>query len=357
MADTHEWLQRILAGEATFQLRDMASKGLVPFPAEAMLQVLALLSADSEVQIRSQALATAKGLPREMVVGASGSPAAGETILRYLLLALEDDDEVLRLLAANPALPEELFLRLCHLPRPEVLEILALNQGRLRNSTEAMVALIGNVALPLKLKGYLIEERERQRRAAQAAAQAAAPVAVEEEKEEEPQVVFDEVLTKDFEKEEAHLHPVKREEAQQRRSASVYQLVRTLNAGEKLILAMKGNKEARYLLVRDTNKQVATKVLESPRIGDTEVEMYAKMTNVCNEVLRGIANTKEWMGKYSIMKALIFNPKTPIDISLPMVPRLMIKDLGFMAKNRNVPEVIRTTAARLARQRREQRTG
>jgi hypothetical protein len=344
--DIQQGFDLIVGGSAPPLLKEMASKGLMPFPPDRMLQVLAALSVDADQKIAGQALQSTVSLPRTLVLLAAGDRATESGVLGLLMRAFADETEMHRLLATNPSLPDDLFMLLCRSASPEVLEALARNQERLRRSYEAIAALLMNPVLPARLRGGLMEERDRHRGAMREPSSGG-----ESEERIEAEVHFDEVLTHDFEREDATLHPQRKREVQEKRTASVFQMIKMMNAGQKLILAQKGNKEARYLLIRDSNKQVATKVLESPRLSDTEVEMFAKMTNVCAEVLRGIAGTKEWMAKYNIMRALVLNAKTPIDISLPMVGKLNTTDMGILAKNRNVPEILRTTSARIFRQR------
>ncbi len=353
MPDTTEWIKQIRDGTASPQLKEMASRGLVPFPPAELVLVLTLLAADPAQAIGEQARRTMAGLPRRVIWQTLDDSGADPAALTGLAEGFADDGEVLARLVSHQALPEDLFATLCESRHVEVLEALARNQERLRKNYAALMRLIANPALPTRLVGYLKEERERQR-----AAQKAPDEEVTFTREiEQPEVKFDEVLVKDFEEEDKVIPPHKRQQVVEHRHKSIFQIIRTLNTGEKLILALKGNKEARYLLVRDSNKQVATKVLESPRLGDSEVEMIAKMTNVCDEVLRAIAHEKMWMGKYNICKALALNPKTPVGISLTLVNKFSVRDLSLMARNRNIPEVIRQTAARLYRQRREQRSG
>jgi hypothetical protein len=95
-------------------------------------------------------------------------------------------------------------------------------------------------------------------------------------------------------------------------------------------------------------------VLENPRVGDSDIEAWAKSTNVPEDVLRGIANNKEWCRKYATVKALICNPKAPLGVTLDLLKRLTLKDLEQLAKNRNVPETLRSAARRLHMLKRDQ---
>jgi hypothetical protein len=351
MADLNEWLNRIETGEASPSLKAMASKGLVPFEPLAMVRALAILAGDASEEVSGQSRDTSTTLPRGLILAVAGDREAGPVAMRHLARTFPDDEEVLCLIAANPGAPDDTLEGLSTSSMTSVLEALARNQKRLRASYDLLMRLIQNPDLPTRLKGFLIEERDRQR--------AKEKVILEETTAEDlpTEIVFDKVVIEEFEEEVASLPPQKRDEVLDQRRKSIFQIIRTLNVPEKIVLALKGNREARYLLIRDSNKMVAGKVLESPRLSDTEIEMFAKMTNVSDDVLRGISLKKEWMGKYNIMKALVMNAKCPMGITLPLVGRLTVRDLGLLGKNRNVPETIRQTAAKLFRMRREMRSG
>jgi hypothetical protein len=115
---------------------------------------------------------------------------------------------------------------------------------------------------------------------------------------------------------------------------------------DRIKLAMKGTREQRAVLVRDSNKIVATAVLSSPKLTDTEVEAFAKMGNVSEEVLRIIGTNRSWLKNYGVALALTRNPKTPHGISMQLLSRLVERDMKLLASDRNVPEVIRLAARR-----------
>lgn len=137
------------------------------------------------------------------------------------------------------------------------------------------------------------------------------------------------------------------------RELTVFQLVQRMNVAEKVKFAFRADKEGRALLLKDTSKLVVMAVLNSPKITEQEIETVAKSRNVSEEVLRAIARKKEWMGNYLIKLGLASNPKTPIAIAMSLLSLLKTRDLGFLAKDRGVPEAIRTAAQRIARQRQE----
>jgi hypothetical protein len=121
-------------------------------------------------------------------------------------------------------------------------------------------------------------------------------------------------------------------------------LVSSLPVTERIKLAMKGTREHRALLIRDPNKLVSAAVLSSPKLNDSEVEAFARMANVSEEVLRIIGTNRSWIKKYTIVASLVRNPKTPPAVSMPMVARLNEKDMKTLTTDRNVPEVLRLAA-------------
>jgi hypothetical protein len=122
------------------------------------------------------------------------------------------------------------------------------------------------------------------------------------------------------------------------------QLLSSLSIVERMKLAMKGTRAQRAVLIRDSNKLVSSAVLSSPKLTESEVEAFAKMANVSEEVLRIIANNRAWTKKYSVLSALARNPKTPPAISMQMVPRLNDRDMKSLSIDRNVPEAVRLIA-------------
>jgi hypothetical protein len=132
---------------------------------------------------------------------------------------------------------------------------------------------------------------------------------------------------------------------------TLMQEVALMNVVQRLTLALKGGRTERLLLIRDPNKLVQRCVLQSPRLTETEVEAFASMTNLSIEVLRTISLTRTFMKNYSVVKNLVNNPKTPLDVSLHLFPRLNATDLMKLTTNKNVPETLRTSSVKLHRKR------
>ena len=112
-------------------------------------------------------------------------------------------------------------------------------------------------------------------------------------------------------------------------------------------LAMKGDREARSILVRDSNKVVCSAVVKNPRITEQEVENIAAMRTVADEVLRIIAMNRSWARAYPIIHNLARNPRTPIPTVMNILPRIRTKDLQSLSQNKNVSETVRRQSYRL----------
>ena len=125
------------------------------------------------------------------------------------------------------------------------------------------------------------------------------------------------------------------------------QRVMKLRTNQKIMLAIKGGKEERALLIRESNRLIQVNVIRNGRITEGEIAYIAQMRTVNEEVLRIISNSREWMKKYPITKALVMNPRTPLPVALTHFKRLYDADMKLLIKDRNVPEVLRREAKRL----------
>lgn len=154
---------------------------------------------------------------------------------------------------------------------------------------------------------------------------------------------------------QAIVHYLSDDERRETEKISAVQRLYRLNTADKVITALKGSREERALLVRDPNRIVASAVLGSPRLTDAEVEAFAGMRNISDQVLRQIGNHKEWTKRYGVVSSLVRNPRTPLGVSLGMVSRLNPRDLKGLSVDRNVPEVIRKQAQKFVRSTLEQK--
>jgi hypothetical protein len=127
---------------------------------------------------------------------------------------------------------------------------------------------------------------------------------------------------------------------------SKYQLAQTMGVGEKIKMALTGDKEWRSILIKDSNKLVNGAVVKNPRITEPEILTISKSVIQNDEILRVICHNKEWVKNYEIRKALVLNNKTPLPVALRFMGFLTEKDLATIAKSKNVSSVLANNARR-----------
>ena len=139
------------------------------------------------------------------------------------------------------------------------------------------------------------------------------------------------------------------------RRDSTLQKIAKLDIRGRIALAMRGNKEDRSILIRDSTKLVPLAVLDSPKVSDAEVEAFALQKNVLEAVLRAIPMKRKYAKNYNIMRNLVYNPRTPLDLSLGLMKGLLIHDLKNLSSNKEVSDTIRKVALRMFRQKKEKK--
>ena len=160
---------------------------------------------------------------------------------------------------------------------------------------------------------------------------------VYEESEEQRRAIFTKILG-EMQSEEEEI-PGER--------VSMLNRIMKMGVKDRVKLGMKGDREARNILIRDPNRLVSSAVVNNPRISEKEVEMIASMRSISEEILRQIASNRQWARSYTIMHSLAKNPRTPIANSISIMSRLQLRDLAALSKNRNVSDAVRRQALRL----------
>src|SRR5260370_20039321 len=128
------------------------------------------------------------------------------------------------------------------------------------------------------------------------------------------------------------------------------QKINRLDVKGRIQLAMKGNKEERSILIRDGTKVVALAVLDAPKISDGEVEKFALQKNVLEAVLRQIPLKRRFMKNYIVVRNLVSNPRTPLDLGLGLMKHLLTQDLKNISANKEVSETVRKLASKMYKQ-------
>ena len=127
---------------------------------------------------------------------------------------------------------------------------------------------------------------------------------------------------------------------------SLQSYLSTLTVPQKVELAAKGNKEVRLILSRDPSSLVARAVVNSPRVSEADVVAYSGSALTNEEILRFIAENREWSKSIRVKALLVANPRTPTAVAMRFLGHLPISDLNVVARNRNISSVLRREAKR-----------
>lgn len=127
---------------------------------------------------------------------------------------------------------------------------------------------------------------------------------------------------------------------------NIYKIVGSMSMGQKVKLALSGNKSAREVLIKDSNKMISVAVLKNPRITEDEIVRLTASKSTPEDLLRQVAKNKEWVKNYNVKLGIVSNPKTPLAISVKMLDNMYDKDLANIARSKNIPSVLASTARR-----------
>ena len=131
---------------------------------------------------------------------------------------------------------------------------------------------------------------------------------------------------------------------------SFLQTIQEMTVAERIKLALRGNREVRMLLIRDPNRMIRRFVLQNPRVGDEEIIAIAKNRSADDELLRLIADNRDWTKNYQVRLGLVTNPKTPLVLSMRHLASLNERDIRMLAKSKNVSQTVATAAKRIVTQ-------
>lgn len=343
-------VEQFRAGSVPRELRLMAAQGALPLKSEDLLDLYLLLVGDRDDAVRQAATDSLGKYPaadlKPLLKDRSTPPAVlgwavrsrPEAELReFALQNVSTPDEAIE--EAAPELPEALA------------ELVVINQVRLLRRTSLLEALERNPNLNRDQNRRLRELRESFRIGEVVAPPPPPP---EPPPAPEPEPAATEMADVEISEEEAMnlLDPAERA---QEGPVSVVKRIFKMSTAQKVITALKSGREERSILIRDPNRLVCGAVLGSPKLTDAEVEGFAAMKNVSDEVLRRIGKHREWTKKYNVVANLVKNPRTPIGISLGLVNRLNPRDIKLLAVDKNVSEAVRKAAQRFVKAAQPQR--
>jgi regulator of extracellular matrix RemA (YlzA/DUF370 family) len=394
ITSTNPIVQAIVGGTAPQAARMAAARGMLPLPQADLLEVLVVLSASDEAEISSAAAATLEAQAPESLLGVATAIETPPPVLNYLAARTSAGRAVHEAVALNASTPDQSIATLAGTTTEgSLLELISINQQRLIRAPAIIEAIIANPARTPEAERRARETRreffEKERGTQQIAEelrarglQAAAEFLESSEtlsnagetfSAEDAWLIASHIEVSDDDIDDSwlgleRLEELIVEESPEQRAANAERVVNEtkldnkelppervalirrimlMTVKDRVKLGMKGDREARAILIRDSNKVVASAVVHNPRITENEVEAVAAMRTVSDEVLRLISLNRAWARAYPIIHNLARNPRTPIATSIGILPRIRTNDLKQITQNRNVSEAVRRQAYRL----------
>lgn len=384
-------VRAILDGTAPPQARMAAASGMLPLPQSDLLEVLVNLRQEDDPNIVEAATETLGEQDTEDLLAAATNDETSPTVLDYLATLPADYSKIHEAVILNRNTSDRAIATLAGATQEaSLLELISLNQQRLVRFPAIIDAILEDEGRSAEASRRARETKreffEKERGAQQIAQElrargnsAAAEFFESADLGEGMSVEDAWLLASHIEVSDADLDnswlPAERYEELRietgaERAAnfakvieherletggevpaervSLISRIMFLNARDRMKLAMKGDREARSILIRDSNRLVAVAVINNPRVTDQEVENIAAMRTVADEVLRLIALNRSWARSYPIIHNLVRNPRTPIPTAISTLPRIRTRDLQAISQNRNVSEGVRRQATRLA---------
>ena len=289
------------------------------------VSILAALAFDPDEAVRLAVQETLGRLPDEQYVETLTAPFLEDNVARYFLDPARARPSLVPILLAHPDVPQDAVAALAATAGVELIPVL-LDQLDLLH-TAALVALRENPA-------YLHWQKEPPSEGMVVELDLLQMLIQEMEAGETQRVWADEAEIEA----EAKESPAK---------LGIVQKIAKMSVAQRVKLALLGNREERGLLIRDSSKVVTRAVLGSPKLTDGEVENFAAMRNVSQDVLRLISMNRKFIRNYTILRNLVSNARLPIDIGLSLLSRLMVNDLRTVAGSKDVPDTTRKMAEKL----------
>lgn len=285
-------------GKLSPETRGAIAKRYLPGGETTPIGVLLKLAGDPVAEVRREALATIRGLPQDMLATLAGSASTPLAVLHEIVFAYPEDVEIRLAALEHPELTEDLAVEIAGTPEARIAA--AVRKTALASSPAVVRAL---------------EE-------------AAGPAAAGAAQAEEP---------------EAGAGRKKKKKGRGRAKGT------SLNGmpfNDRLYLATQGTVKQQIALVTSPISQIASAVVNSPRVTELLIETIAALPTANTEALREIVKNRRWTSQRSIARALAFNPKTPPSGASELLVRLSESDLRGLARNPGVSDVMRQAAIR-----------
>jgi hypothetical protein len=353
--------QRILAPATPAKLKEMAARAIAPGvkPAELLTIIVALGKSDDEA-VRTTADKTLSALPEPLVNAALDADLPAATV-DELARRLGERSEAIAALLRMPRVALETVEHLARSGSEAVTEIVATNEERLLQHPRIVELLYFNKHTRASTVDRLVELMTRHKielsgiPAWKEVAQAIEGELIAEPSDEplpddllfkEATALAEKLAAEAAEDEDTHAETDEGQEELKNKFIPLYKQLATMPIGQRIRRAQLGTREERMLLVRDSNRLVATAAVRSPAMQENEIMLLSRNRNLSDDVIRVIATTPEWLKSYTVKRNLVENPKTPVMIASRLVEHLREADLRRVSKSKNVTGPVQDAARR-----------
>lgn len=337
-------VERVLSGEHP-RLEELAAQGVLPLPREELLRLQIRLASSERPEIAETARETVQEQSIPFLLDFIRHEAGKEEVSFFLHSST--DTSLIEAAIQHRSLDAELLEKVAPRLDERGQEVLLLRQDLIRESPEVLEALASNPKLTSysrrligEYQRHLLIPDEKPVPPPQAEPSEPHPLDPDGDWSEEEANEVDEAIADVLENVEA-------EGEFDERTGLTEGQVRMLPLPVRAKLARGAGRALRGILVRDANPQVAVAVLKGSAFSEAEAEVVSANRYVATEVLQEVGLRRDWVMKYQIMSNLVKNPRTPIAMAIKLMPRLSVRDLGFLRRDRNVPDAVRQMAARL----------
>lgn len=348
--NSDQLLRGILDGQVPRQVRLFAAEGLLPIPREDLFRLQFMLTSDPDDELARAAKASVAEVEAATIVDWLTGYRL-EPMVLDLVIRARDEDEVWVAVARHADVSDETMRILAKNGPTVVQDIVITNQVRIFGCLEILDDLRNN---PRVSESVLRRVHEFEQEFIEKAIAAEEAIASGEAPSIEDALASLRLIGAHIP--ELERLPYLRSDDPGLREAvgnqSTYARLLNLSIKEKVLCALKGNREERSVLINSRNRLVVRAVLGSPKLSDAEVENFAGLRTVDAEVLRVINRNPRWMRRYQVVWQLVSNPKTPVELGMRLVNRLNSRDLKRISTNRNVNPVVRRAAVSIASRRR-----
>lgn len=326
-------VEQVLSG-ASRELQRLAARGILPLAPEELIPIQVRLAGVDDAEIAAEATQALRGLDLKLALAFLEQDAAAEALSFFALHVRHP--LVVETVLRRRDVPRPLLIELAPDLSADLQEILLLRQDAIVDNPQILDALAGNPHLSPFSQRRIREYREhllpRHRPARQRAIEDLSADDLDEE-------VVETAIA------EARAQPALGEVDDS--TGLTEGQIRSLAVPVRIRLSRGAARILRTILVRDPNPQVAVSVLRNNAFSDQEVEQISHNRQVVDEVLEEIAHRREWVSKYPIMNALVRNPRVPVGVAVKLVPRLGVRDLRSLSRDKNVADAVRAMAGRL----------